>query len=154
MQTINTLIENIETARKRSLLVFRAIPHEHIHWKLDEDSMSLIETVRHVLDCDKWYHKNIADRSNINLNYDIMFGGRPYISIENEIEINQKDRIDFIEFLKNISDDELQNTKLQRRSGTKRLDTFLLEIAYHEAYHTAQIQLYLRLLKTPRADIW
>lgn len=66
----------------------------------------------------------------------------------------KKDRIDFIEFLKNISDDELQNTKLQRRSGTKRLDTFLLEIAYHEAYHTAQIQLYLRLLKTPRADIW
>lgn len=154
MQTINLAIQNLETARQRSLLVFNAIPHEYIHWKMDNDSMSIIETVRHLLDCDKWYMKNIQDRKNDHLNYDELFGNRPFISIENEIEINKKNRIDFIEYLKTFSDEALENTQLKRSSGMKNLDDFLLEIGYHEAYHAAQIQVYLRILNTPRANIW
>ncbi len=154
MQTINLAIKNLETTRERSLLIFNAIPNEHIHWKLDDKSMSIIETVRHLLDCDKWYMKNIQDRKNDHLDYDELFGERPYISIENEIEINKKSRIDFIEYLKTFSDKALENTQLKRSSGMKNLDAFLLEIAYHEAYHTAQIQVYLRILNSPRAIIW
>ena len=154
MQTINLAIKNLETARQKSLLIFNAIPHEHIHWKMDAESMSIIETVRHLLDCDKWYMKNIQDRKNDHLDYDELFGNRPYISIENEIEMNQKAHADFIEYLKTFSDEALEKTLLKRSSGMKNLDTFLLEIAYHEAYHTAQIQVYLRILNTPRAIIW
>lgn len=154
MQTIKLAIQNLETTRERSLLIFNAIPNEHIHWKLDDDSMTLIETVRHILDCDLWYMKNIQDRKNDHLNYDELFGNRPFISIENEIEINKKSRTNFIDFLKTFSDETLKQTKLKRSSGIKKLDDFLLEIGYHEAYHTAQIQVYLRILNTPRADIW
>lgn len=154
MQTIKLAIQNLETTRERSLLIFNAIPNENIHWKLDDDSMSLIETIRHVLDCDLWYMKNIQDKKSDHLDYNELFGNRPLISIENEIEMNKNNRTYFIDFLKTFSDEDLKQTQLKRSSGMKNLDAFLLEIAYHEAYHAAQIQVYLRILNTPRANIW
>ena len=154
MQAIASIIQSLEESRRKSIQIWMQIPEAYWHWKPDDTSMSLMETVRHVLDCDEWYRQNILDRDITNLNYEIIFGERPYLSIQNELEINRKSRTDFIACLQSFSDSDLDSILIKRSSGLKPLGTFLAEIAYHEAYHAGQVQLCLRILHLPTENIW
>lgn len=154
MRVVASIIQNLEETRRRSIKIWESIPETYWHWKTDSTSMSLIETVRHILDGDEWYKQHIQDRDTVNLNYEKIFGERTYLSIQNELEINRKSRSDFITYLQSFSDSDLETILIMRRNGTKSLSLFLTEIAYHEAFHAGQIQLCLRILHVPRENIW
>jgi uncharacterized damage-inducible protein DinB len=153
MRAAAAYIQHLEEARRRSLLIWNAIPQEYIHWKLDEKSMSLIETVRHVLDCDEWYRLTIVQGSSKELNYDLIYGDRPYTSIQNEIEFNRSHRSAFLESVRSLSEEDLENKTVGRARASKKLFAFLSGISYHEAFHAGQIAQCLRILKVPRPDI-
>jgi uncharacterized damage-inducible protein DinB len=152
---MEAILLNLDEARRRSILIWKAIPQEYLNWKMDEASMSLIETVRHVLDGDEWYRLSILHRGKVKLDYDTIFGDRPYESVENELEQNRKARKNFIQLIQRFSETDLDTIRIHRSNGELwTLGKFLGEIAYHEGYHAGQLNLYLRLLNVPRPDIW
>lgn len=154
MQGVEAIFSILEKSRDRSILIWKGIPEKYLFWKMDADAMSMIETVRHVLDCDEWYRRTIVQRSGSQLNYDEIFGERPFVSIENELQMNTEHRKAFIDLVCSLSDQDLDKISLQRRSGTKPLGNFLLSVAYHEAFHAGQISLQLRMLNIPRPNVW
>jgi hypothetical protein len=62
MKAKDLIILNFEEARRRSMKLWLGVPPEFHFWKPDQYAMNSIEMVRHVLDCEYYYHNLIEKR--------------------------------------------------------------------------------------------
>ena len=149
------IILNYEEIRRRSIKLWNGIPEKFYHWQPDKDAMSLIETVRHVLESPFIYQqiiKNRGDKGNLISPWE----ARPYTNIADEISFAQPYREDYLEMVRSFTPQDLLEIEIIRPElGQRRkLGDYLLRIAYHEAVHAGNILSYLRTLGIERPNIW
>jgi uncharacterized damage-inducible protein DinB len=155
MKKTDILILNFEEVRRRSLKVWSALTPENYYWKPDAGAMGCLEMVRHVLESEHIYQWIIFNKGVVG-NYVSPWNGRPYISLEDEINFAKPYREEFLEFVKGFTPEELDNVEIIRADKNQRrlLVDYLQRIAYHEAVHTGQLLGYLRTMGVNRPVIW
>ncbi|MGG0763563.1 DinB family protein [Bacillus paramycoides] len=161
MNTINLLLLNLTEVRRRSIKVWKTIPNDKLDWKPDNDALSCAEMIRHVLASDYGYLQVIENRGSLE-NPEIPFDTRDFISVHEELDFAKPYREKFINLVKSLSNEDLDNIKIDRSDLTqlgytgyiRSLGDMLLRIAYHEGVHTGQLLDYMRTMKIERPDIW
>ena len=56
MNPIDLILLNFNEIRRRSIKVWTSIPQKKLHWKPDNEAMTCIEMIRHVLESEHYYH--------------------------------------------------------------------------------------------------
>lgn len=155
MNQIDLIVHNLEDSRKRSLKLWEGLPEEYYFWKPDKDAMNFLEMIRHVLGSDYWFNYIMNHRGNIEKFLE-PWEGRQLMSLAGELEYFAPHRLSFINDIRKLSPDDLDNIELIRSdSGFKRrLGNFLLRVAYHEGVHAGQFLSYMRTLGIERPDVW
>jgi len=155
MHAKELLILNFEEVRRRSIKVWKGISEEYLFWRPDEDAMSCIEMIRHVLEGENIYHHIILHRGDIGT-FESPLKSNPFSTVEEELRNAQPYREKFLQMVNCFTAKELEDIYITRKSlGQRRiLGDYLLRIAYHEAVHTGQLLNYLRTVKTIRPKIW
>jgi hypothetical protein len=147
---------NFEEVRRRSTMLWQALPEEFYHWKPDQQAMSSIEMVRHVLESEYDHYRIIKNRGTHNLDYLSPWEGRPYSTIADELDFAEPFRIQFLALVNSFSDQNLSGILIARAAPrpSRCLGDYLLRIAYHESVHAGQFLSYLRAMNIARPDIW
>ncbi|MCL6295907.1 DinB family protein [Jejuia spongiicola] len=155
MDAIKIILLNFSETRRRSLKLWRGIPKEHLNWKPDDNALTIIEMIRHVLEAEHLFHKIIENRGNLG-NYKSPWKNLPYQGLEHEIDFSKTYRTKFINMIKAIEESDLEKIKIERSevNQSKVLGDYLNRIAYHESVHTGQLLDYLRTIGTERPSIW
>ena len=132
MTQTELILLNFTEIRRRSKLLWQALPKEFYGWKPDDSAMTALEMIKHVLQADYGWSMIVsqADMSQ----YKTPWQGRPLISVA----------------------DELENTEIiHPGNGEKKmLGQYLLRIGYHESVHAGQFLCYLRAMGVERPKIW
>lgn len=155
LNSIDLIILNFNEVRRRSIKVWTSIPEEKLKWKPDDEAMSCLEMVRHVLESEYYYHLALKNRGSLS-DFSSPFENLPLTTVRAELEFADPYRNKFIDTIKSFSEEDLTNIKINRSdSGYIRdLGDMLLRIAYHESVHTGQLLDYLRTAGVPRIRIW
>ncbi|MDQ0205374.1 DinB family protein [Alkalicoccobacillus murimartini] len=155
MNSIDLIILNLEEVRRRSIKVWMAIPFENLNWKPDDDALSCIQMIRHVLESEHYYHLAINNNGDLP-SFDSPYEKRPYKSIQDELDFAKTYRQEFIQTIRSYSEEDLVTIKIDRsdKGYIRDLGDMLLRVAYHESVHTGQLLDYLRTKNVPRPVIW
>ncbi|MEK4084452.1 DinB family protein [Psychrobacillus sp. FSL K6-1415] len=155
MNSIDLILLNLNEVRRRSTKVWTSIPQEKLHWKPDNEAMTCIEMVRHVLESEHYYHLALKNQGSLTV-FDSPFEKQPFSTVNAELKVAEPFRNEFIETIKSYSEEDLTNIKIDRsESGYIRsLGDMLLRVAYHESVHTGQLLDYLRMAEVPRVRVW
>ncbi|MFC7393984.1 DinB family protein [Scopulibacillus cellulosilyticus] len=155
MNTIDLLILNLKETRRRSTIVWKAIPGDKLNWKPDESAMTCLEMVRHVLESEYYYCLAIENRGSLK-DFHSPFEKRPFISVEDELDFAETYHQQFLQTVRSFSNEDLSAIKIDRSDEgyIRSLGDMLMRIAYHEAVHTGQLLDYLRTMKVKRPNIW
>ncbi|GAA0893859.1 DinB family protein [Fulvivirga kasyanovii] len=155
MNTIDIILLNFSETRRRSLKLWQAIPDDYLGWRPDKDAFSIIEMIRHVLEGEHLFHKIIENRGNLG-DYESPWSGEQYSDVNHELSLAEKYRARFIDMVKNLKEDELENVEIVRTEvgQRKKLGDYLNRMAYHESVHAGQMLGYLRSLNIDRPLIW
>lgn len=137
MNSIDLILLNLNEVRRRSTKVWTSIPQEKLHWKPDNEAMTCIEMVRHVLESEHYYHLALKNQGSLTV-FDSPFEKQPFSTVNAELKVAEPFRNEFIETIKSYSEEDLTNIKIDRsESGYIRsLGDMLLRVAYHESVHT------------------
>lgn len=148
------IILNFTEIRRKSIKIWNRLPKSQYHWKPDENAMTAIEMVRHILEADYGWNRIIRNESMIN--YQTPWKNRPFNSLADELEFAEPYRNAFLKTVRQFSDTELTETKIVHPgNGEKKiLGAYLLRIGYHESVHAGQFLSYLRSLKIRCPEIW
>lgn len=154
MQKADLIILNLNEIRRRSELIWKALPTNAIQWKPDNEAMTAIEMVRHVLEADYGWQMIIQNKSLKN--YKTPWVSKPFVSVEDELEFAKPYRTSFLESIKAFSDQELNDLEIIHPGNgeSKNLSKYLLRIGYHESVHAGQFLSYLRAMNVVRPNIW
>lgn len=154
MNANEVLILNLEEVRRRSIIIWRGIPDDKVHWKPDAEAMSGIEMVRHVLEGELEYMLMLKEGKGVELE-DSPFA-REFTTIESEIEFSMPYHHSFLDYVKTFSPQDLTDKKVDRtdRGYIRTFGDFILRIAYHESIHAGQMLSYLRQMDASRPNIW
>lgn len=161
MNNVDLLLLNLSEVRRRSIKVWTTIPEDTLDWRPDAEALSCKEMIRHVLEAEYIYLqilKNQGDAQNVTSPYET----RAFTSVSDELHFAQPYHELFIDFIKSLSNEELENIKIDCSNLTelgytgyiRSLGDMLLRIAYHESVHTGQILDYMRTMQIDRPDIW
>ncbi|MBM7694255.1 putative damage-inducible protein DinB [Peribacillus deserti] len=155
MKPAELIVLNFEEIRRRSIKVWRSIPTDYLDWKPDEEAMTCLEMVRHVLDSEHYYHLAILNRGSLE-HYDSPFDKQPIVSIEQEITLSEPLRASFIEMAGSLTAEDLSHILIDRSDSgyIRTLGDMLLRVGYHESIHTGQLLDYLRTAGVHRVNIW
>lgn len=155
MNSIDLIILNFNEIRRRSIKVWTSIPHEKLQWKPDDEAMSCLEMIRHILESEHYYHLAIKNKGSLSV-FNSPFENRPFTTVNDELNYAEPYRKAFLDTIKSFSEEDLENIKIDRSdSGYIRdLGDMLLRVGYHESVHTGQLLDYLRTAGIPRARIW
>ncbi|MGY3717953.1 DinB family protein [Sutcliffiella cohnii] len=151
------LIMNFNEIRRRSIIVWRAIPNEYMDWKPDKKAMSCSQMIRHVLEAEFLYHKILLAGGTKNSPiFTNPFEGRKFVSVEDELKFVKPLREDFITYISDIPESDLENKQINREDVgyVRTLGDMLLRIGYHESVHTGQLLDYMRSMGITRPNIW
>jgi uncharacterized damage-inducible protein DinB len=148
------ILSNLISVRRRSLLLWKGLPEKYYHWKPDENAMSAIQHIRHVLEADYGWNKIIKQEDMSN--YHTPWEGVPLKSVEEELRFAAPYRAEFLQTIENFSDTALTKVQLIHPGNQEKklLADYLLRIAYHEAVHAGQFLSYLRSMGLERPFIW
>lgn len=148
------IILNFTEIRRKSIRLWNGLPKNHYHWKPDENAMSAIEMIRHVLEAD--YGWNIIINRGDMTNYQTPWENRPFVSVKDELKFAEPYRNNFLERVRQFSELELSETKIIHPGNgeEKILGKYLLRIGYHESVHAGQFLSYLRAMDVKRPEIW
>ena len=148
------IILNFKEIRRKSIKLWKALPKDYYNWKPDEEAMTAIEMIRHVLEAD--YGWNIIINNGSMKNYKTPWKNRPFISVNDELDFAEPYRKIFLESVKQFSDQELSEIEIVHpgNGSKKNLGKYLLRIGYHESVHAGQFLSYLRAMKIDRPEIW
>ena len=155
MNAVELAILNLEETRRRSIKVWSGIPEEFLHWKPDNEAMTCLEMVRHVLESEHYYHLAIKNRGDVP-DYESPFSKVPLQSVEEELVFAAPFRKEFLETIASFNDDDFSSIMIDRSQAgyIRRLGDFLMRIAYHDSIHTGQLLDYMRTAGVKRPDIW
>ncbi|MCC5803612.1 DinB family protein [Rossellomorea vietnamensis] len=155
MNAIQLIILNLEEVRRRSVKLWSGIPVDFLHWKPDEGAMSCIEMIRHVLESEHYYHMALINGGSLS-EYETPFAGKPYISVENELELAWPFRKSFLEYVSELNEESLSAVKIDRSDVgyVREMGDMLMRIAYHESVHAGQLLDYLRTAGSTRENLW
>lgn len=155
VNSLDIAILNFEEVRRRSIKVWREIPEDFLSWKPDDQAMSCLEMVRHVLDSEHYYHLAIRNKGDLS-RYESPFESEPIQSVEQELTFAKPFREEFIRTIKSFNEDELSTIMIDRSKAgyVRSLGDMLMRIAYHESIHTGQLLDYFRTAGIPRPNIW
>ena len=155
MTAAQLLVWNLEEVRRRSLKVWNAIPADRLAWKPDASAMTCIEMVRHVLEGEYLYLGMLKTGAS-PASEESPFTGRPYTTVNSELDVAAPSRRELVEFVAVLSDADVQNRKVDRsdKGYVRAAGDFILRMAYHEAVHTGQLLGYLRSIGAARPNIW
>lgn len=157
MNVNDLIIFNFEEVRRRSVKVWKEIPEHKLNWKPDEDALTCAEMIRHLLEGEFLYHQVLIGRgSNALSDLSNPFDGKNFTTVDNELIFAQPYREDFLEYIKTISNSDLENIEIDRSNVgyVRKLGDMLLRIAYHESVHTGQLLDYMRTMGIDRPMIW
>lgn len=148
------IILNFKEVRRKSIKLWRGLPESHYNWKPDEDSMTAIEMIRHVLQAD--YGWNIIINQGDMTNYKTPWEDRPFQSVEGELEFAEPYRKIFLNSVSQFSENQLAEVNIIHPGNgkLKPLRQYLLRIGYHESVHAGQFLSYLRAMRIDRPQIW
>jgi uncharacterized damage-inducible protein DinB len=154
MTTTNLIIHNFQEIRRRSEIVWNAIPAEFYNWKPDETAMPMIAMVRHVLEGEAWFHDLVLNRGGGK--YISPWANLPYSNIADEISFAEPHRNSFFETIKAFAESDLETIEIVRaeKNQRRKLGDYLMRIAYHEAVHAGQLLDYMRTAGIERPNIW
>lgn len=155
MKATDILVLNLEEVRRRSVKIWLAVPADRLHWRPDEEAMSCVEMVRHVLEGEHDY--TLMLRSGASLTSDESpFTGRPYTSVEDELAFAEPYRRETLELVRSYSPEDLRAKKVDRSDVgyVREAGDFILRMAYHESVHAGQLLSYLRMMGAPRPNVW
>lgn len=155
MNSIDLIILNFIEVRRRSIKVWTSIPTEKLNWRPDDEAMTCLEMIRHVLESEHYYHLAIENRGSLTT-FDSPFEKQPFTTVKAELDFAESYRQQFLNTIKSFSEQDLKKIKIDRSdSGYIRdLGDMLLRVAYHESVHTGQLLDYLRTAGVPRIRIW
>ncbi|HMD00527.1 MAG TPA: DinB family protein [Ferruginibacter sp.] len=155
MNAKELLILNFEETRRRSIMVWKQISEEQLHWRPDPGAMSCLEMIRHVLESEIFYHHIILHRGKLG-DFESPLKGHPFTNVEDELRYAQPYRERFLKFINSFSMKDLDEIYITRpeKKQHRKLGDYVLRCAYHESVHTGQMLDYLRTLKAHRAAIW
>jgi DinB superfamily len=155
MNSCQLLCLNLKEIRRRSKILWLNIPADVKDWKPDPVAMSPIEMIRHILESQYFYHRVIAERGEPKIST-TPWEGRPYISIEEEVEFSEPYFNEFLEFIGQFSDQDLDEIEISRPKYNQRrkLGDYILRAGYHESVHAGQLLSYLRSNDIQRPLIW
>lgn len=156
MISTELIILNLEEIRRRSIKLWTGIPEKFYAWQPDNEAMTVIEMVRHVLESIHIYHIIIKNRGYLGEDFISPWENRPYINVADELAFAKPFTKSFLETIRSFSADDLDNIEIIRteRGQRRKLGDYLLRIAYHEGVHTGQMLSYLRTLGVERPAIW
>jgi uncharacterized damage-inducible protein DinB len=155
MKSTDIFILNFEEIRRRSVKLWSALTPDYYNWKPDDNAMSCLEMVRHVLEGEHLFHKIVENRGNLG-SYVSPWENIPYTSVEEELAFAQPYRRLFFECIDNFTNDDFDTIEIIRaeKNQRRKLGDYLLRIAYHESVHTGQMLDYLRTAGIDRPLIW
>ena len=155
MKQIEILLLNFEETRRRSLKLWHSLSANYYNWKPDEDAMTCLEMIRHVLESEHYFHIIVNRRGNLG-DYPSPWEGKKYTDVQSEIDFADAYRIDFMETVASFSDEDLAAIEIIRseKNQRRKLGDYLLRMAYHEAVHTGQLLSYFRTIGIDRPLIW
>jgi uncharacterized damage-inducible protein DinB len=155
MDGTEVLLLNLEEVRRRSLIVWRGIPPELVHWKPDQHAMTCIAMVRHVLEGEFLYTQMLKARASVS-DETTPFSDRPFTTIEDEIQFAGPYRTALLDFVRSLGSEELTTITIDRtdKGYVRSAGDFLLRMAYHEAVHAGQLLGYLRTAGVQRPHVW
>jgi uncharacterized damage-inducible protein DinB len=119
MTAAELIILNSEEVRRRSIKLMQDIPHEVIHWKPDEEAMSIIEMVRHMLESEYIYNAIVNGRGNLAEGFISPWEERPYTSIADEIAFSVPYHHQFLESAQLFGKGTGRNRDCTRRKESK-----------------------------------
>jgi uncharacterized damage-inducible protein DinB len=149
------LILNFEEVRRRSIKVWKSINENLLFWKPDEEAMSCIEMIRHVLEGENIYHHIVVHKGSLG-SFESPLKSNPFLSVEDELKQAQPYREKFLQMVHGFSEKDLAEICIARKelNQKRKLGDYLLRIAYHEAVHAGQLLNYLRTAQVSRPKIW
>jgi uncharacterized damage-inducible protein DinB len=155
MRPGDLILLNAREVRRRSEIAWHGIPASGLGWKPDAEAMSAIEMVRHVLEGEYLYMLMAEERRSVGEDRS-PFGGRPFVSVEDELAFAAPFRKEFEQIVAGFSDDDFDTILIDRSDAgyKRRLGDFLLRAIYHEAIHCGQFLGYLRMMGVARPRIW
>lgn len=136
--------------------MWRGLPEDKYFWKPDPDAMHALEMIRHVLGTEDWFHHILTNNGDTStFDNRIWDDGRPYISLDDELEYSRPFSEKFLNLVKSYTNDDLTKIKVTYGKREPRtLGDFLLRVAYHEAVHAGNFIAYLRAMGVDRPWIW
>src|SRR5215217_4504256 len=131
MTAIEVLLLNFEEIRRRSLKLWMALPETYYSWKPDEEAMSCLEMIRHVLEGEHLFHIIINKRGDLG-NYSSPWDELPYTDVASELSFAGSYRIEFINTIRNFSPEDLGTIEIHRKEKNqkRKLGDYLLRMAY------------------------
>jgi hypothetical protein len=155
MNSAETLLLNFAEIRRRSIKLWHGLTPGYYFWKPDINAMGCLEMIRHVLESEHLFHIIINNRGNLG-DYVSPWHDRPYVNLDSELVFAEPFRQDFLETIKNYSNEDLTNIEIIRseKGQRRKLGDYILRVAYHESVHTGQFLAYLRQLGLERPLIW
>ncbi|GAA5220694.1 DinB family protein [Membranihabitans marinus] len=134
--------------------MWQALPSDFYSWRPDDEAMSALEMVRHVLQAD--YGWNIIINRGDMSNFKTPWDHRPLLNVQDEIDFAEPYRLQFLNSIKSFSDKDLSDITIIHPGNMekKNLGSYLLRIAYHESVHGGQFMSYLRSMGLERPLIW
>lgn len=155
MKISDILLLNLIEIRRRSEIVWAALPSKNYNWKPDSEAMTCLESVRHVLESQHLFHVIINNRGNLG-NYISPWKNRLYTNVNDEITFAEKYKIDFYETIDLFTETDFENIEIDRTEVNQRrkLGDYVLRIAFHESVHLGQLLDYYRTIGVDRPKIW
>ena len=149
------IILNFEEIRRRSIKLWAAITPDIYFWTPDNNAMSCLEMIRHVLEGEHLFHMIVNKRGNLG-DYISPWTDRLYNDLQTELEFAKPFRLAFLQTINEFSPDDFSTIEIIRseKGQRRRLGDYLQRIAYHEAVHTGQMLSYLRAAGIERPQIW
>ena len=87
MTAIEIIVLNFQEIRRRSTKLWNGVPGNYYGWKPDEEAMTCLEMVRHVLEGEHLYHMLINTRGNLG-DYPSPWNGQPFTNLQNELDLS------------------------------------------------------------------
>jgi uncharacterized damage-inducible protein DinB len=156
MTSTELIILNFEEVRRRSIKLWTGIPEKFYSCQPDQNAMTVIEMVQHVLESELAYHTIIRNRGAKGEYFRSPWENKGYTTVLDEIEFARPYRESFLEMVRSFSERDLTEIEIIRAElGQRRgLGDYLLRIAYHESVHAGQLLGYLRTLGVDRPKVW
>lgn len=154
MTQTEIILLNFNEIRRKSIKLWKGLPKSHYNWKPDNNAMTAIEMIRHVLQAD--YGWNIVVNQGDMTNYKTPWENRPFVSVTDELEFAEPYRQKFLESVSKFSETKLNEAQVIHPGNgeIKNLGKYLLRIGYHESVHAGQFLSYLRTMQINRPEIW